>query len=375
MARQRRFIDANVYEESKKRIHHIFDTHDHVNVAFSGGKDSTAVLNLVREVSNERGIDIVDSHHRDEEFNPAQILDNVKYYFDQEWCNGVWYCVPRLSIMFVLGENREVIKWDPSGDREWVRPKPDFAETLGDTKQIYGQDDFDNMIANTYANGKVAIVNGIRADESIIRYRSVVNKITENYIAKSFSPRATLCKPIYDWQMNDVFKYFMDNDLRYSSWYEEQMWSGDALRVASPLIAESMKTIEKWAMMDPDFYNRLTEVFPEVRAHERYKGTISEREIYDKYGKDMQGVKEWIQSTVDPEGSAYRTMMAKWKNLNQLTKSNPERYLVGGNAEWILKQFINGRVLHGDIYPKTTAQVRQANKPKKPKINKNRRKK
>ena len=39
MARQRQFIDTNVYEESKKRIHHIFDTHDHVNVAFSGGKD------------------------------------------------------------------------------------------------------------------------------------------------------------------------------------------------------------------------------------------------------------------------------------------------------------------------------------------------
>ena len=34
MARQRQFIDTNVYEESKKRIHHIFDTHDHVNVAF-----------------------------------------------------------------------------------------------------------------------------------------------------------------------------------------------------------------------------------------------------------------------------------------------------------------------------------------------------
>lgn len=375
MARQRRFIDTNVYEESKNRIHHIFDTHDHVNVAFSGGKDSTAVLNLVREVANERGINTVDSHHRDEEFNPAQILDNVKYYYDQDWCNGVWYCVPRQSIMFVLGENKEVIKWDPSGDREWVRPKPDFAETLNDTKQIFGQDDFDKMVADNYPNGKVAIVNGIRADESIVRYRSVVNKITENYIAKSFSPRATLCKPIYDWQMNDVFKYFMENNLRYSAWYEEQMWSGDALRVASPLIAESMKTIEKWAMMDPEFYNRLTEVFPEVRAHERYKGTISEREVYDKYGKDMQGVKEWIQSTVDPEGSAYRTMMSKWKNLDQLAKSNPERYLVGGNAEWILKHFINGRVLHGDIYPKTTAQVRQANKPKKPKINKSRRKK
>ena len=231
------------------------------------------------------------------------------------------------------------------------------------------------MVAENYPNGKVAIVNGIRADESIVRYRSVVNKVTENYIAKSFSSRATLCKPIYDWQMNDVFKYFKDNNLRYSSWYEEQMWSGDALRVASPLIAESMKTIEKWALMDPEFYDRLTQVFPEVRAHERYKGTISDKHLYKEYGRDMNGVKEWIQATVDRESSTYKTMMSKWKNLDQLAKSNPERYLVNGNAEWILGHFINGRILHGDIYPKTTAQVRAASKKKKPKINQNRRKK
>lgn len=375
MARQRRFIDTNVYEESKNRIRHIMDTHDHINVAFSGGKDSTAVLNLVKEVSAERGIDTVDCHHRDEEFNPEPILDNIKYYFDQDWTNMTWYCIPRSSTMFVLGFNKEVIKWDPSGDRQWVREKPEWAETLDNTSKIYGQDDFDKMVAENYPNGKVAIVNGIRADESIVRYRSVVNKVTENYIAKSFSSRATLCKPIYDWQMNDVFKYFKDNNLRYSSWYEEQMWSGDALRVASPLIAESMKTIEKWALMDPEFYDRLTQVFPEVRAHERYKGTISDKHLYKEYGRDMNGVKEWIQATVDRESSTYKTMMSKWKNLDQLAKSNPERYLVNGNAEWILGHFINGRILHGDIYPKTTAQVRAASKKKKPKINQNRRKK
>ena len=70
-----------------------------------------------------------------------------------------------------------------------------------------------------------------------------------------------------------------------------------------------MKTIDKWAQMDPDFYNRLTEIFPEVRAHERYKGTISNKHIYEQYGKDMEGVKQWIQANVDPEDSVYGRMM------------------------------------------------------------------
>ena len=121
--------------------------------------------------------------------------------------------------------------------------------------------------------------------------------------------------------------------------------------------------------------NSLTEVFPEVRAHERYKGTISDKHLYKKYGRDMEGVKEWITATVDPESSTYKTMMAKWKNLEQLAKSNPERYLVDGNAEWILGHFINGRILHGDIYPKTTAQVRASRKKRRPKINESRKRK
>ena len=370
MARQKRYIERNVYEEAKKRIHHIYDTHDHVNVAFSGGKDSGVVLNMVLEVAQERGLSVVDCHHRDEEFNPSFILDNIKHYFDMPHFNMTWYCVPRSSTMFVLGKSIEIVKWDASGEREWVRPKPDWAETLNDTKHVFGQDDFDAMIANTYPTGKVGIINGVRAEESLVRYRSVVNKVHDNYIVKSFHPRASLCKPIYDWLVQDVFKYFYVTGHRYSAWYEQQLWSGDALRVASPLIAESMKSIEKWASMDPEFYNRLTAVFPEVRAHERYKGTISQQLIIDEYGKDMNGVLNWIKANVDEESSTYRTMMAKWKNLQRLTQSEPERYMPDGTCTWILKHFINGKILHGDIYPPTTARIRNAKRRQRPKINK-----
>ena len=51
MARQRRFIDTNVYEESKNRIRHIMDTHDHINVAFSGGKDSDIAVKPLTSVN------------------------------------------------------------------------------------------------------------------------------------------------------------------------------------------------------------------------------------------------------------------------------------------------------------------------------------
>lgn len=52
----------------------------------------------------------------------------------------------------------------------------------------------------------MAFLTGIRADESLIRYRASVNKLNENYINATECKRVSLCKPIYDWRENDVFK-------------------------------------------------------------------------------------------------------------------------------------------------------------------------
>ena len=91
MARQRKFIDANVYEEAKKRIHHIYDLHDNVVCSFSGGKDSGVLINIAWEVAQERGLDKVDVIFRDEELVPQAVLDNVFYYRQQPWNNFIWY--------------------------------------------------------------------------------------------------------------------------------------------------------------------------------------------------------------------------------------------------------------------------------------------
>jgi predicted phosphoadenosine phosphosulfate sulfurtransferase len=130
----------------------------------------------------------------------------------------------------------------------------------------------DGFTAQKY-RGKIAFLTGIRSAESLIRYRSCVNKLNENYINGVPDPKATnvkLCKPIFDWEENDVFRYFYDRKIRYCKLYDLQMWAGNSLRVSTPLHAESAKKFDLIRSTVPDFYRRVTDVFPEMLAHERY---------------------------------------------------------------------------------------------------------
>ena len=53
--RKKEYQSENVYNATLKRIHYIYDRFDKVVVSFSGGKDSTAVLNTALAVARERG--------------------------------------------------------------------------------------------------------------------------------------------------------------------------------------------------------------------------------------------------------------------------------------------------------------------------------
>ena len=342
MARQRKFIDANVYEEAKKRIHHIYDLHDNVVCSFSGGKDSGVLINIAWEVAQERGLDKVDVIFRDEELVPQAVLDNVFYYRQQPWTNFIWYAVPLRSNKYILGETSTIVFWDPSGDRQWLRPKPEWAETLEGTEDIFTQYSMDNIIAKNY-KGSVAIMTGVRASESLVRYRSVVNALYDNYISQSpANTRVKLCKPIYDWEVDDVFKYFSDTGYRYTTWYESQLWADDTFRVATPLNTENSKKLDKWAKEDPEFYDRLSTIFPEVRAQERYINDIDKSHIIQKYGKDLDSVELWIKKNIAQGTNAYRKAMSELVRIKRRAKTQPAIWLPNGNAEYVLKEFMKG---------------------------------
>jgi predicted phosphoadenosine phosphosulfate sulfurtransferase len=342
--KERKYIDSDVYTEAKKRIKHVIEVFDTYWVAFSGGKDSLTVLHLVEEVQKEMRINKpVNVFFRDEELIPDPVIDFVNSIGKQkDRFNLKYFCIPLKSKKFLLGNTTEYIQWD-SG-REHIREMPDHAIK---TNAIMDQFTSDTYLYNTLGcKGRTAFFTGIRADESLIRLESILTKYHESHICASADKRVNLVKPIYDWKVQDIFKYFYDNKIKYCSIYDMQLWNGEGLRVATPFAAESAKHLHKVKTRYPVFYNQLMQLFPEMELQARYWTQYSANESIEGYPHTFEGLYQWIDDNLEEEDMkklALENVKDCLKYRNSAIKQGIGGPMGGYPLYHIWKQVINGQ--------------------------------
>jgi 3'-phosphoadenosine 5'-phosphosulfate sulfotransferase (PAPS reductase)/FAD synthetase len=316
----------------------------------SGGKDSLAVATLAKEYCEANDLLPVNAIFHDEEFLPPSNIAMLERLYHEDWLNLRWYCLPTQRWVAAFGKYHEVTQWDPR--KEHLRPIPEFARTaewFGYTPEEFMKADpnQDELKAKEFP-GRVAFMTGIRASESLVRYRSVVNKLNENWICRienNPTSRIRMVKPIYDWEENDVLKYLHESNVEWCSIYDAQELSGTGLRIAPPTVLGGKRFGEARAY-EPQWYDETVQAAPVMHAIDRYAKDFDIDAFLEPYLVDgFPGVLRYIQDNIPP-GRTREEAVKRYRMYVAMAENRPEEFpsevLLRATASGVRERKIRG---------------------------------
>lgn len=263
----------NVLTGARDRISKTFDLFDKIYVSFSGGKDSTTMLHLVMDEAIKRnkkvGVLIIDleAQYKQTVEHMHEIVEMYKDNIDLHW-----FCGELLLRNAVTNYEPRWICWDEDKKDVWVREKPKYASDLSQYNFYVPKMEFEELMVifgQWYSeNGKyrTAGMIGIRADESLHRYRAIVSRkdglMLDNYKwTTKVSKNLFNVYPIYDWKTEDIWVYHGKNQHKpHNSVYDRMTKAGVKLsdqRLCQPFGDDQRRGLWLYHILEPDTWTKL----------------------------------------------------------------------------------------------------------------------
>lgn len=275
------YLDVDVLTAAQARIETVFDHFETVVVSYSGGKDSTVLLELARREAVKRGRKIF-ALFIDLEAQYQMTIEQIKNtMLGNETIIPIWVCLPLNLRNAVSVFQPHWACWDTAVQSDWVRDLPRHECVISDINTFpfarYRMEFEEFIVAypryiveatgTTYAS-----LVAIRSDESLNRYRAVAKKVGGKKSAWELDgkeirwatvdsdPRIVSFYPIYDWRTEDVWRYIGGENLTYNKVYDTMYWAGVALseqRICQPYGDDQRKGLDLWAQMEPETWPRV----------------------------------------------------------------------------------------------------------------------
>lgn len=265
----------NVYDAANDRIDFIFKNFKRIYLSFSGGKDSGVMLNLTLKYMRDNGI---------KDKIGLMVLDNeANYEYSLKFMHSIiqknldlldvyWCCLPITLPCTVSSYMTDWQCWGVQDEHKWIRPMPEqpYIVNMQNHKFDFFREnmqyfEFWDKFGDWFGQGEqTACMIGIRADESLNRFRTIMNERKTMLHGEPWTKKNTEyvynVYPIYDWKTEDIWIANGTFEWEYNELYDIFYKAGlsiHQMRVASPFMSESKSSLNLYRVIDPHVWQRL----------------------------------------------------------------------------------------------------------------------
>ncbi|MGI5885396.1 MAG: phosphoadenosine phosphosulfate reductase [Candidatus Spyradocola sp.] len=274
---KREYMSSNVYEATQERLRLIFEEFDNIYVSFSGGKDSSLLLNLTLDFQKKyypnRKIGVF---HQDFEAQYTVTTEFIERTFERikGEVEPYWVCLPMATRTALSSYQMYWYPWDDTKEEAWVRPMPQHEYVINlknnpmtTYRYRMHQEDLAKQFGRWYriahGDGKTVCLLGMRAEESLQRYSGFLNKKYgykgECWVSNVFK-NVWCASPLYDWSLSDIWHANCLFHYDYNHLYDLYYMAGlkvSQMRVASPFNDYSKDSLNLYRVLDPDIWTKL----------------------------------------------------------------------------------------------------------------------
>jgi predicted phosphoadenosine phosphosulfate sulfurtransferase len=334
----------NVLDAVIKRISFLFDNYDNIQLAFSGGKDSTVLFHLVNAEAKKRGRKFI-LYFQDQEAEYQGTIDFVEWAMLQPNVIPQWYQVP--IFMTNAASHEQLFLWAWGDGEEWVREKHPLAIHKLEHKYPKRFYKFNLWVAQQNRKnfeGSFVSIIGLRAEESPDRRFVMFGEDSDLFwLRRKTEPHKAY--PIIDWSYTDVWKYLVENNLPYNKVYDKMYMLGGNLRyfrVSNLVHEKAFRCLTDLQELEPETYDKLERRLKGVHTAAMYGKENLMYSIKDlpKQFKTWKEYKDFLLTSIHPD--LKRIFEYQWSRFGDTDDVQANKYMVKrillcdweGNITW-----------------------------------------
>lgn len=266
----RQLLDMDVRVAALQRLADCYERGDNVVVCLSGGKDSSACLELAVEAAAATGCLPVKAIHHEEETLVPPTGEYLRRVAARDDVALAWTVHNQPTMNITDRANPYYWVCDPQVDPSlWVHQPP--ADAIG----LPGVDP-DLKAQHVHGTARLVLVTGLRSAESTGRRYGIAS--SGGAMTKPDRDGVRKLRPIYDWTTGDVWRYLAEGH-DYNRAYDAMLrygMPGSKMRLGPPTMNPTgldglMTACKAW----PDWWDRMVARFPTIAPAGHYGRAVA----------------------------------------------------------------------------------------------------